>query len=484
MWARRRRDQTAHAAIDLVPRKGVHVSDSACAGAGIAGAARRVLGRLPGVPRRHHRQRCLPLDQGVVPRHVDRRVVLGPQCLQHRLRRLPHRLRPAHRPVGPTARIRLRGGALHRRLGPVRRRPVRGAAGRCPRVASAWGGPARAGFPGPRRRGVPRGAPRARCRSVGSQRRRRRGPRASAGRSAGAAGRLALGLPGQPALRDRGPLGGTQPAGREPGTGSSYGTGPAGSGSARRLPECPQPRHHQGHRLGLDECLGDRGVPRDGAAAGPLRAQLTRPPITTPGPGADADPVLPHRRSCDRARRSGVLRLSADQHPVAAVRLGVRRAAGRSRTGARRAGGRSRRSTTGTAGRSSRLPRLRGARRPGVGGRLPLVPRAGGPASCVLVGVAPGAGAQRYRGRRDTAAAGERRARRCSRRSLCHRIGRRVERAPAGRGAGHRGAGRDPGRPHYCHGGCCLPRRLVALHRGVRARRPDRPPAGSSPVGH
>ena len=76
---------------------------------GIARPPRRLLRRLPRVPRRDHRQRRLPVAAGVVPDHVHRRAVLGPQRLQHRLRRVPHRLRPADRPAGSTPRVRRPG---------------------------------------------------------------------------------------------------------------------------------------------------------------------------------------------------------------------------------------------------------------------------------------------------------------------------------------------------------------------------------------
>ena len=98
-----------------------------CLGARRAGdgSGGGVCRRLPGLPRRDHRQRRLPVDPGVVPRHVDRRAVVGAQRLQHRLRGVPHRLRPAHRPARPAAGVRRRHRAVHARVRAVRRRADR-----------------------------------------------------------------------------------------------------------------------------------------------------------------------------------------------------------------------------------------------------------------------------------------------------------------------------------------------------------------------
>ena len=421
-----------------------YVSGSAGASACLESSARGVLGGLLGVPRCHHRQRGLPLDQGVVPGHVHRGAVLDPQRLQHRLCRLAHRLWAPHRPAGTAPGLRRRSGAVHRCFGAVRCSPVRGTARGRSGVAGPRRRPPRAGIAGARRRGFPRGEASACHWTVGSVSGGRRGAGTSDGRSAGPAGRLALGVPGESAVRGRGPVGGTQSAGGESGAGSSCLAGPPRRRPARRLPGRAQPRHREEQRLGLGQRRCHRRVRRNGAAAGLVRAQFAGPPCPAAGPGAPADPLLHHRLDRDRSGRYGVLRLPAHQHPVAAIRLGVRRPACRTRSGAGRAGRGRRRGTVGTTGRPPWLPRVRRSGRPGVGRCLSLVPPAGGAGACVLDRVVPRTGAQRHRGGGDPAAPGQRRAGGGAGRPLRHGFCGRVERPPTGRGAGHCGAGPDP----------------------------------------
>ena len=106
---------------------------------------------------------------------------------------------------------------VHHRVRRVRPRPV----GRVPhpgaRRPGLRGGDARAGLARARHRGLPRGATGPRHRGVGSVGRGRRRRRPADRRCAGAAGRLALGLPRQPAVRPGRGVGRAARAGREPG---------------------------------------------------------------------------------------------------------------------------------------------------------------------------------------------------------------------------------------------------------------------------
>ena len=97
------------------------------------GAARQRLRGVPGLPRRDDRERRVPEHPRVLPRHVDRRAVLGAQRLQHRLRGVPHRLRPAGRPAGPAPDLRARASWSSRS------RPRSAAP---PRPSSCWSPPA------------------------------------------------------------------------------------------------------------------------------------------------------------------------------------------------------------------------------------------------------------------------------------------------------------------------------------------------------
>ncbi len=88
-------------------------------------------------------------------------------------------------------------------------------------------------------------------------------------------------------------------------------------------------------------------------------AQLPPSPVAAARPRAAADPVVQPGRRRHRAGRARLLRLPPDEHPVAAVRVGVRRAAGRPGAGAgsARRGGR---------GRPARPPAERHGYRPFV----------------------------------------------------------------------------------------------------------------------
>jgi hypothetical protein len=64
----------------VLPRGGAG-EDGSCLGQGcprgrIEGLAGRGVRSVPGVPRRDHRQRGVPVDPGLVPGHLDRRPVL------------------------------------------------------------------------------------------------------------------------------------------------------------------------------------------------------------------------------------------------------------------------------------------------------------------------------------------------------------------------------------------------------------------------
>ena len=133
----------------------------------------------------------------------------------------------------------------------------------------------------------------------------------------------------------------------------------------------------KGNDWGWDSANALGSVRRDSRAAGPLRAQLAGAPPAAPRPGAAADPFLRDREPRHRARRPGLLRLPPDQHPLAAVRLEIQRAGGRPRAGARRCGRRHRRRSARAAGEPLRLPPLRRPGSGGLGRRVRLVPPAG-----------------------------------------------------------------------------------------------------------
>ena len=225
---------------------GVNGSDRDDAGTSLTRAPGRQLRRLPRLPRRDHRQRRVPLDPGVVLRHHDRSAVLGAQRLQHRLRGLADPVRAAHRPGRSTTVVRGRRRRVHRGVRGVRPRPVGRAAHPGPGLPGLRRGDARAGLAGPGHRGLPAGAARPRHRRVGSVGRGRRRRRTADRWRPGAARRLALGLPRQPALRPGRGVGGAPPAGREPGPGPARHARPRRRGPPRRQPGPAEPGHHQG----------------------------------------------------------------------------------------------------------------------------------------------------------------------------------------------------------------------------------------------
>ena len=138
-----------------------------------------------------------------------------------------------------------------------------------------------------------------------------------------------------------------------------------------------QPRRVQGNDWGW----GSPRVLGSFALAALLGAAFVRSSLRHRAPVVDpalrAPPVVPQRRRGHDPGRAGLLRLPADQHPVAPVRLGVRRAARRSRTGAGRARGRGGGGPARAGRRAGRLPRPGRAGSAGVGRRVPLVPPAG-----------------------------------------------------------------------------------------------------------
>ena len=356
---------------------------------------------------------------------------MGPQRLQHRLRGLADPLRAAHRPGRSPTVVRGRRRPVHRRVRGVRIRAVRRAADPGPGLPGLRRRDARAGLAGPGHRGLPAGAARPRHRRVGGVRRRGRGRRAADRWRPGAARRLALGLPRQPALRPGRGVGGSPPARREPGPRPARHARPRRRGPPRRQPGPAQPRHHQGWRLGVDQPPGARLLRRCRDRAGAVRGELEATPDTHARPDPAA-PALVRPRFC-RNGGSGlrVLRVPADQRPVAAVRLGLRRAARRPCSRARGDRGRARRGAPRSAGRALRLPRVRRPRGDRVGGRLPLVPPAGRAPAGVLGRVDARSDPQRHRGRCDPAPARQRDTRRGPRRAVRHGIRGGLECAPA-----------------------------------------------------
>ena len=185
-----------------------------------------------------------------------------------------------------------------------------------------------------------------------------------------------------------------QPAGREPGARPAPDAGPASAPRCSRSPwRCST--------WGSSRAATGAGAapPCSGRSPPPLSwlalfvRQLAAAPLAAARPGAAAHPVVPIAAAATVAGGPRLLRLPADQHPLAAVRLGVRRAAGRPGAGARCAGRRGRGRPARAARRPVRVPVLRRARRAGLGRRLPLVPPAGRARAGLLGGVAAGPGA-------------------------------------------------------------------------------------------
>ena len=244
----------------------VNDGQSTVAGSRIPGAARRLLRRLPGLPRRHDRQRRLPVDPGVVPRH-DRSANLSWVLNAYNI---------------VFAAFLIVFGRLTDLLG-RRRAFVAGVA--VFTVASVLCGPRRPSSswwpPGWSRRSVPRcsSPPRSRWWSRPSPR-------------SGAPTRSASGAPPPPSRPVSGRRSAVPWSSSAAGAGPSWSTcrsawWPSGSRAAsssraghRAVAGCPtcvgaallaaalgaaQPGHHQGHRLGLGQRRRGR-VLRRGAA--------------------------------------------------------------------------------------------------------------------------------------------------------------------------------------------------------------------------
>ena len=378
--------------------------------------------------------------------HDDRRAVVGPQRLQHRLRRVPHRLRPADRPPRPAPLLRRRGRGLHGRVGLCGHRPVRRAARRwpasCRRSARRcscrrpWPSSSRPSRPSAGRTPSACGAP------------PRRWPPASARRSAARSSSSAAGAgrssstcrsASSPCGRARRQLVESRAPGRR------TDARPRRRGAARRQPRRCSTSASSRAATGAGparRCSARVAGARAGVGLFVVSSRRAPRAAARPDAAAAARPSG-GRLGRDDRRRIRVLRVPADQHPVAAVRLGLRRAA--RRPGARPGCAWSPPSSPlalGPLGRPARLPRLRRARGARLGRRLRLVPPAGRPRACVLGRVAAGPGAQRHRRRGHAAAARQRRAGRGPRRPVRHGIRGRVQRAPARRRPRHRPARR------------------------------------------
>ena len=329
------------------------------------GPARRLVRRVPRVPRRDHRQRRVPQHPRVVPGRRDRRAVVDPQRLQHRLRRVPRRVRPPRRPARPPARVhRRRGPVFTARLGALRDRARRRDAHRLPRRPGARRRDPRPGLARAGGRGVPARPPLARHRAVGRVGRARLRPRPAHRRRARRAGRLALGLPRQPAVRPRRALGRTPPARREPRPGTPADAGPRRRDALRARCSPSSPSASSRARTGAGRAR--RSSPASSARRRCSRAFVVSSraaPLAAARPRAAAHPAVRRRQHSRRSSRaSGFYAYLLTQHPVAAVRLGLlgarlgsRRRAGRARRGGPRgaSSARSRRSAA-TAWSSSR----------------------------------------------------------------------------------------------------------------------------------
>ena len=148
--------------------------------------------------------------------------------------------------------------------------------------------------------------------------------RAADRRRARRGGWLALGVPRQPAVRPR------RAVGRH--AACSWRAGPlVGAGCPTSRVRCcrrgdagpADARHRQGQRLGLDQLAGPRLLRRGRRAVRLDSSQLAAPPLTAARPRPAADPVVRRGQPRDDPRRHGFLRLPADEHPLAAVRLGL-----------------------------------------------------------------------------------------------------------------------------------------------------------------
>ena len=201
-------------------------------------------------------------------------------------------------------------------------------------------------------------------------------------------------------------------------------------------------RDRDGQRLGLDQPrrAAVRGRLRGGGAR--LRAELARAPQPAGRPGTALVARLRRRQRRVRGRRHRLLRLPADECPVVAVHLALRRLQVRSgaRPGRRRRGRGCR--PPRPARRAARPPRRRRAGRARVGQRLPLVRRRGRPGAELPARLAARAGAQRPRRGRDPADPRQRGDDGGARRPVCRGV-RREHQRPADR---WRARDRPPGR--------------------------------------
>ena len=383
------------------------------------GSAGGLFRRLPGLPRRHHRQRRLPVHPGLVPR--VRRSARCPGCSTPTTSSSrPSSSSAAGSPTcsagaGPSSA----GVALFTVASAlVRRRAVARAAGRRPRRAGARCRPAGARVARPGRRGVPGRAAGARHRPVGRDRGRRGRARSADRRRPGRARRLALGLPGQHPVRPRGvwsPRRSQLVESRAPGRRRMPDLRRRRAAGGR--PGAAQPGHHQGQRLGLGQRRRARLVRRRGRALAACSSSArggTARRCSTP-------------RCC--ASRSFTHRLGRDGRwpGSASTPTCSPTSSGCSTSGATACCGPAwrwcpvrwspRSSPPGSGPLADRYGYrvVRRARRPGLGRRLPLVPPAGRARAGVLDRVAARPGAQRHRRRRHPSAAGQRGARRRAR---------------------------------------------------------------------
>ncbi len=236
-----------------------------------------------------------------------------------------------------------------------------------------------------------------------------------------------------------------------------------------------------GQRLGLGE-RGGPGRNRCGRArVRRLRLELAPPPVATARSRAAAGPPVRRGQRRDGLRGDGLLRLPADEHPLADLRLAVQRASGRSRAGARGAGRCGRRRRAGAGRGTYRVPPLHRSWRAHLGVRLCLVRDARGHDARLPRRVAARPGAQRRRRGHDPAAARQRGPRGRAGWPLRHRI-RAGDQLASGRWrARHRRAGHDPRRGRGRDRGRTAGR-LVDVRRLLRGDRRDRPAARSGPA--
>ncbi len=348
----------------------------------VAGAARHHGRRLHGVPRRDDRQRRVPVDGGRLPRGLAERALVGPQRVQHRLRRGAGARRPDRGPAGPAADLLRRPVAVPRRLGPLRPRarlrvPDRGARRAGARRRGADPDLARAG---PAR--VPARAARRGHERLGGGRRGGGGHRTVARRRAHRRGRLALGLLRQP---DRRPGRAARAAapGRPRGPGERRAPRRARRHPAGRRRRGGGAGHHQGARLGLDRRAGADLLARRRLRAGRAGRAGAAPSGAHPRAGAAADPLVHGGQRGDAAPLGRLLRAAAGERPVPHAGVGLLRAGGGLRRHARSAGRGGRGGHRRPDHRAARAARRAAPRDDRGGGRLPRLPRPAGARAAV-----------------------------------------------------------------------------------------------------